>query len=108
MLKVANEMKGLALPRACRYRCIISIEMQFEILSIVTRSEYRINIELKTYSCGIWQLTGIPYYHTIFVILELSKDLQLYAQEFYTLEFYRNTYNINTKFHPLLHTNIDK
>src|SRR5436190_21659315 len=104
--KVANEMKGLALAIARRCRCITSTEMQFEVLSTVIRSEYRINIELKTCSCGVWQSTGIPCCHTISIILGLGKDPQLCAQEFYTLEFYRNTY-INAIFHPLTHTGMD-
>ena len=61
---------------------------------------------MKTCSCGVWQSTGIPCCHTISIILGLGKDPQLYAQEFYTLEFYRNTY-INAIFHPLTHTGMD-
>ena len=100
--KAATQIKGLAMARARRYRCIASTETQFEVRSTITGGEYRVNIDVKTCSCKSWQGTGIPCSHALGVILGLEKDPQEYAEEFYTLEFYRNTY-INAIFHPLTH-----
>ena len=91
--------------RARRYRCIASTETQFEVRSTITGGEYRVNIDTKTCSCKSWQMTGIPCSHAFFVILSLEKDPQEYTEQFYTLEFYRNTY-VNPIFHPLTYVDI--
>ena len=74
--------------KAHRYRCIVSMETQFEVLSTVTGGEYRVNIDAKTCSCKSWQGTGIPCSHALSIILSLRNDPQEYAEKFYTLEFY--------------------
>ena len=88
--------------RARRYRVIASMETQFEVLSTVTGGEYHVNIDAKTCSCKSWQGTGIPCSHVLSITLGLRNDPQEYAEKFYILEFYRNTY-VNAIFHPLTH-----
>ena len=73
---------------------------QFEVLSTIAGGEYHVNIDTKTCSCKSWQGIGIPYSYALFSILSFWNDPQEYAEKFYTLKFYRNTY-INTIFHPL-------
>src|SRR5437762_11706641 len=83
--KVAAKLKGLAVEKARRYRCVPSTDTQFEILSIVTSGEYRVNIDTKICSCKGWQSIGIPCSHALCVILGLQQDPQKYVDEFYTL-----------------------
>src|SRR5437667_3635062 len=89
--KVAIHIRW-AMAKAYRYRCIASTETQFEVRSPITGGEYRVNIDTKTCSCKSWQMTGIQCSHALSVILSLEKDPQEYTEQFYTLEFYRNTY----------------
>jgi len=45
-----------------------------------------------TCTCYQWQMTGIPYGHTLAVCLARKEDPQTYAKGFYRLNAYHGTY----------------
>ena len=62
--------------------------------------EYRINIVLHTCSCREWQAYGFPCDHALAIIIKKQENnSQFYAESFYSLNVFRNTY-ANSIMHP--------
>ena len=98
---VGQCIQALINDRSSRYRFLSSNNICFEVKSGITMTDYLVNIMKKTCSCHAWQTTGIPCEHALAILIALRLDPQAYTQPFFTLEFYRKTYE-NAIFHPLL------
>ena len=71
----------------------------FEIQSQETLHEYPVNIALHTCSCREWQAYGFPCDHALAIIIKKQENPQLYAESFYSLNAFHNTY-ANLIMHP--------
>ncbi|XP_019185976.1 PREDICTED: uncharacterized protein LOC109180722 [Ipomoea nil] len=56
------------------------------------RFQFKINLELRTCSCRLWQLTGVPCPHSICAIFHRGHQPDQYIHEWYTKEVYLKTY----------------
>ncbi|XP_057803697.1 uncharacterized protein LOC131019029 [Salvia miltiorrhiza] len=54
--------------------------------------KYVVNIPLKTCSCRMWELTGIPCKHAMCAIRFLKEDPSAYVSEYYTVSRYLQAY----------------
>jgi hypothetical protein len=97
---VAQCLQVLAANRSSRYRFLTSNDSCFEVKSGVTMTDYLVNLVTRSCSCHTWQATGIPCGHALAILMKLQRDPQTYTQPFFTLQFYRSTYE-NAIFHPL-------
>jgi len=82
-----------------RYRFYQNTPDIFEIQSQETLREYRVNIALHTCSCREWQAYGFPCDHALAIIIKKQENPQFYAESFYSLNAFRNTY-ANSIMHP--------
>ena len=82
-----------------RYRFYQNTPDIFEIQSQETLREYRVNIALHTCSCQEWQAYGFPCDHALAIIIKKQENPQFYAESFYSLNAFRNTY-ANSIMHP--------
>ena len=111
---VANSIQKLANDRARRYRFHTNIlDVSYEVQSTETLKEYRVNLASRTCSCRAWQSTGYPCSHALAIIITRKENPQQYAESFYSLNSFRQTYatptmhphnneNVNTLIGPLL------
>jgi hypothetical protein len=97
----AAKIQSLML-RARRYRLIKATDDVYEIYSTPTMREYVVIVNTRTCTCFEWQHTGIPCSHAVAVSLMREEDPQQYAQGFYTLAAYRQTYE-----NPIFPPNVD-
>ena len=110
---VANSIQKLANDRARRYRFYTNIpDVSYEVQSTETLKEYRVNLTSRTCSCRAWQSTGYPCSHALAIIITRKENPQQYAESFYSLNSFRQTYatpiihphnneNVNTLIGPL-------
>jgi hypothetical protein len=98
--KIATELNTVATNRARRYRYLQSTDILYEVQSGETLEEYLVNLETRSCSCRLWQSRGYPCGHALAIILSLKHDPQIYAEPFYTLEYYRRVYQ-HAIIHPL-------
>ena len=99
--KVASQIQDMKIFQATHYRIKHRIDTQYEVKSNRSLQDYLVNIGDQTCSCRQWQAMGIPYSHSIGVIVNsLKDDPQLYAKPFYTLNAFNNTYA-----KPIMHPN---
>jgi zinc finger SWIM domain-containing protein 3 len=96
---IAEQIQELIANHSRHYR-FHSSNVAFEIKSGVTTVDYLVNIELRTCSCHAWQSTGFPCGHALAILMALRHDPQKYTMPFFTLEYYRKTYE-NAIMHPL-------
>jgi len=98
---VAERIQVLIRQRTIRYRHINrSNDVTFEVKSSISTSEYVINIGERTYSCRLWQSTGIPCGHVLAVLCRYGYDPNTNTKQFFTLDYFHKTYK-NAIFHPL-------
>jgi MULE transposase domain/SWIM zinc finger len=95
--KIATELNTLATSRAWRYCYLQSTDVSYEVQSGETLEEYLVNLETRSCRCRLWQSRGYPCGHGLAII---KQDLQLYAEQFYTLASYRQVYQYAIS-HPL-------
>jgi hypothetical protein len=99
--KAATQIQDAVNFQARRYRFRQRTNMQYEVNSSETLRDYLVNITERTCSCRKWQATGIPCSHALGVIIGGLKDNpQAYAQSFYSLDAFNNTYAS-----PVMHPN---
>ncbi|WVZ92451.1 hypothetical protein U9M48_038515 [Paspalum notatum var. saurae] len=62
----------------------------------VTVNKFRnaVNLELKTCSCRVWQLTGKPCSHALAYIAKLSREVQMdeFVHDYFSVERFRKAY----------------
>jgi hypothetical protein len=97
--KVAEKLEVATNTRARRYRPVTSFPGQiYEIKSMETQRNYCVSLLQRTYSCFLWQPTGIPCGHDICIILgQEDGDAQKYVPQKYvdpvfTIKEYKETY----------------
>jgi SWIM zinc finger len=100
--KIALELNTVAATRARWYRYLQSTDTLYEVQSGETLEEYLVNLETRSCSCRLWQSRGYPCGHALAIILSLKHDPQIYAEKFYTLEYYQHVYQ-QAIIHPLTH-----
>lgn len=55
--------------------------------------KYKVDLEVHTCSCGVWQLCGIPSHHAVTGILFVERSLEDYVSHWYYKETYLKSYN---------------
>ncbi|XP_019178873.1 PREDICTED: uncharacterized protein LOC109174035 [Ipomoea nil] len=55
--------------------------------------QFKVNLELKTCSCRLWQLSGMPCSHSICAIFHKGHQPDQYIHEWYSKERYLKTYH---------------
>jgi hypothetical protein len=56
---------------------------------------YAVNLELKTCSCRLWQVSGKPCKHALAFIAKLSREMQMdnFVHDYFSVEKLRKTYS---------------
>ena len=74
---------------------------------------YAVNLELKTCSCRLWQVSGKPCKHALAFIAKLSRDVRMddFVHDYFSVEKLRKTYsgvfNPMTSKHFWQHVDLD-
>jgi len=60
----------------------------------VNKFRHAVNLELKTCSCRVWQVTGKPCSHALAFIAKLSREVQMdeFVHEYFSVVRFRKTY----------------
>ena len=60
----------------------------------VNKFRHAVNLELKTCSCRVWQVTGKPCSHALAFIAKLSREVQMdeFVHEYFSVDRFRKTY----------------
>jgi len=104
--KAADFLQVVTNNRARRYCSVPSIPgVLFEVKSMETHRNYVVNLQEKTCTCTIWQSTGFPCGHAVSIILDQKQDPQRYVAPFFTIEWYKKTYE--QPLFPLDFTNVN-
>jgi len=61
----------------------------------VNKFRHAVNLELKTCSCRVWQVTGKPCSHALAFIAKLSREVQMdeFVHEYFSVDRFRKTYD---------------
>jgi len=58
------------------------------------RRSYIVNIDQHTCDCHHWQTSGVPYAHTLAILLRLRKDAYRFVESCFNSTAYRSTYSL--------------
>lgn len=61
------------------------------------RSQYTVNLDERSCSCRLWDLSGIPCKHAISAINNQKENREDYVHEHYTVEVYKKSYAYTIK-----------
>ena len=64
---------------------------KFQVTSMFG-AQYIVNLSDMTYSCGKWELSGIPCPHSISCMYFLMEEVEEYVHKCYHIETYKNIY----------------
>ncbi|KAI3975844.1 hypothetical protein MKX01_015392 [Papaver californicum] len=64
----------------------------YEVINILTKKVFTIDIVSKTCTCVQWQLREFPCPHAVCALVKLRPNWALYCSKYYTVEYYKNTY----------------
>ncbi|KAJ0967547.1 hypothetical protein J5N97_024464 [Dioscorea zingiberensis] len=73
------------------YQVLRANKVEFEIVS--SERTNIVDIQSRCCSCRRWQIYGIPCAHAAAALLSCGEDVRLYAQDFFSINSYRETYS---------------
>jgi hypothetical protein len=101
--KIASKMEGRIIPNIIKdpnAKSKAIKDHEFLLLGsstaevIVSTFRHAVNLENKTCSCRVWQVTGKPCNNALVVIAKLSREVQMddFVHEYFFVERFRKTY----------------
>ena len=99
--EASNKIQTLVNNKSRRYQFWTTNNAQYEVRSNhgQTLHEYKLWLDDRACTCNQWQANGYPCAHALAIILFRKEDPQAYAEQFLTLDAFRQTYS-NDIYHP--------
>ena len=57
-------------------------------------TQFKVNLNSKSYDYKVWDISGTPHKHTIRCILRERQDLESYVDKAYIVEKYKAAYDV--------------